>query len=77
MKLVQEMAQSVLNQLGRPTINWCELADWEAKIFRQLVREVEGVPAFVVRLLDTILAQTINTASTGQRAGSNDHMEIN
>ena len=42
-----------------------------------LVREVEGVPAFVVRLLDTILAQTINTASTGQRAGSNDNMEIN
>ena len=64
------MAQTVLTQLGRPTISWSELAAWEAKMLRQLVREVEGVPPFLVRLLDTILAQTVNTSS-------NHHMEIN
>ena len=70
------MAQTVLAHLGRPTISWCELTDWEAETCRQLVRELEGVPVFVVRLLDTILAQTVSTA---RRSPSNDHdhMEIN
>ena len=68
------MAGRVLNHLGRPTINWSELSDWEAKVFRQLVREVEGVPTFLARLLDTILSQTVRTAERGR---NNEDMEIN
>ena len=76
-KLVKEMAQAVLTHLGRPTINWSELADWEAKMFRQLVREVEGIPVFLARILDTILAQTVSTANTARGSSSNENMEIN
>ena len=71
------MAQAVLTHLGRPTINWSELADWEAKMFRQLVREVEGIPVFLARILDTILAQTVSTANTARGSSSNENMEIN
>ena len=65
------MAGRVLDHLGRPTINWTELSDWEAKVLRQLVREVEGVPAFLVRLLDAILSQTV------ERGRNNEIMDIN
>ena len=73
-QLVQEMAARVLNHLGRPTINWSELSDWEAKVFKQLVREVEGVPTFLARLLDTVLSQTVRTAERGR---NNEDMELN
>ena len=65
------MAERILDHLGRPAIIWTELSDWEAKVFRQLVREVEGVPAFLVRLLDTILSQTV------ERGRNNEIMDIN
>ena len=65
------MAERVLDHLGRPTINWTELSDWEAKVFRQLVREVEGVPAFLARLLETILSETV------ERSRNNEIMDIN
>ena len=65
------MAERVLNHLGRPTVNWSELSDWEAKVFRQLVREVEGVPAFLARLLETILSETV------ERSRNNEIMNIN
>ena len=61
----------MLDHLGRPTINWTELSDWEAKVFRQLVWEVEGVPAFLARLLDTVLSQTV------ERSRNNENMVIN
>lgn len=72
--VMMEMASSVLNHLGRPTIHWSELSDWEAKIFKRLIREVDGVPAFLVRLLDTILSETVRTA---ERTRNNEEMEIN
>ena len=65
------MAGRVLDHLGRPTINWTELSDWEAKVFRQLVREVEGVPAFLARLLNSILSQTV------ERGRTNVNLETN
>ena len=65
------MAGRVLDHLGRPTINWTELSDWEAEVFRQLVREVEGVPAFLARLLETILSETV------ERSRNNEIMDIN
>ena len=68
------MATSVLNSLGRPTIMWSDLSDWEAKVFRQLIREVEGVPTFVVRLLDTVLTRTIRIAERGRNS---EEMETN
>ena len=61
----------VLIHLGRPTITWAELSDWEAKVMRQLVREVEGVPAFLARLVDAILSQTVD------RGRNNEIMDIN
>ena len=70
----QEMASSVLNHLGRPTIQWSELSDWESKVFRQLIREVDGIPAFLVRLLDTILSETVRTS---ERTRNNEEMELN
>ena len=65
------MAERILDHLGRPAIIWTELSDWEAKVFRQLVREVEGVPAFLARLLNSILSQTV------ERGRTNVNMETN
>ena len=46
-------------------------------MFRRLVRELEGIPVFLARLLDTILAQTVSTANTARGSSSNENMEIN
>ena len=68
------MATGVLTSLGRPTIIWSDLSDWEAKVFRQLIREVEGVPTFVVRLMDTVLTRTVRIAERGRHS---EEMETN
>ena len=46
-------------------------------MFRQLVREVEGIPVFLARLLDTLLVQTVSTANTARGSNSNENMEVN
>ena len=53
------MAGSVLKHLARPSINWDELSDWEAKVLRVIIRDVEGIPVFVFRIVDQILSKTI------------------
>ena len=54
-EMMQEMASGVLKQLGRVSIDWLEVSEWEAGLLRRLIKEVEGVPAFVARMLDQFL----------------------
>jgi hypothetical protein len=53
-----QLAARLLKQLGREAITWAGLADWEAAVLRGLVRQVNGVPAFVARIVDQLLADT-------------------
>ena len=50
------MAKRLLRQLGGPGQSWDGLAAGEAAILREVVTEVDGIPPFVVRLLDTFLS---------------------
>ena len=52
---MQGMARSILKQLGRSTIEWGDMKLWEVDVVRQLIREVEGVPGFVARMVDQLL----------------------
>ena len=54
-EMMQEMASGVLKQLGRVSIDWLEVSEWEAGLLRRLIKEVEGVPAFVAKMLDQFL----------------------
>jgi hypothetical protein len=54
---VQELAERVIRQMGRNTIVWIGLTDWEAQIVRQLVPLVEGVPSFIARIVDQMLGR--------------------
>ena len=54
-EMMQEMASGVLRQLGRVTIDWMEVSEWEAGHLKSLIKEVEGVPGFVARMLDQFL----------------------
>ena len=65
-EMMQEMASGVLKQLGRVSTDWTEVSEWEARLLRRLVREVEGVPAFLERLLDRFLGNIINNSSKNE-----------
>ena len=54
-EMMQEMASGVLKQLGRVSIDWLEVSEWEAGLLKRLIKEVEGVPGFVARMLDQFL----------------------
>ena len=56
---IQEMASTVLYQLGSKRINWTDLVSWEAKILGRLLEEVEGVPAFMKRILQTFIKKVL------------------
>ena len=58
--VMQEMASSVLKHMGRITINWVEMSNWETEFVRQLVREVEHVPVFITRIMDQLLVNLVN-----------------
>ena len=62
-EMMQEMASGVLKQLGRVSTDWPEVSEWEARLLRRLIREVEGVPAFLERLLDRFLVNIIDNSS--------------
>ena len=62
-EMMQEMASGVLKQLGRVSTDWTEVSEWEARLLRRLIREVEGVPAFLERLLDRFLVNIIDNSS--------------
>merc|ERR1719219_1806005 len=55
----QEIASSVLIQLGSSRINWSVLVSWEAKMLRFLVEEVEGVPVFMKRMVQSFLGRVL------------------
>ena len=63
-EVMQEMASGVLKHLGRVTIDWMEIVPWEADMLRQLVREVEGVPTFLVRMVDQVLEKFVSINSS-------------
>ena len=63
-EVMQEMASGVLKHLGRVTIDWIEIVPWEADMLRQLVREVEGVPTFLVRMVDQVLEKFVSINSS-------------
>ena len=63
-EVMQEMASEALKHLGRVTIDWMEIVPWEADMLRQLVREVEGVPTFLVRMVDQVLEKFVSNNSS-------------
>ena len=58
--IMQQMAGDVMKQLGKIDIDWLQMSPWEANLVRQLVKQVEGVPAFVSKMMDQFLNNIIN-----------------
>ena len=56
-EVIQEMARTILKQMGRSTINWMGMKNWEVRSVRVVMREVEGVPEFVTRIVDQLLGR--------------------
>ena len=56
-EITEEMAERALNLLGRPTIDWVDFAPWEARFLRDLLRDIEGIPLFVLDFLDQYLGR--------------------
>ena len=76
-EMMQEMASGVLKQLGRVSIDWVEVSEWEAELLKRLINEVEGVPAFVAKMLDQFLDRIIKdngSKSTNSVIGSTSHV---
>ena len=62
-EMMQEMASGVLKQLGRVSIDWLEVSEWEAGLLKRLIKEVEGVPAFLARMVDQFLGNIIQNTT--------------
>ena len=58
--IMQQMAGDVMKQLGKIDIDWLQMSPWEANLVRLLVKQVEGVPAFVSKMMDQFLKNIIN-----------------
>ena len=58
--MMQEMARNILKQMGRPTINWLDMKEWEVNAMKNLLKEVDGIPGFVGRLVDQLLDMVKN-----------------
>ena len=69
-EMMQEMASGVLKQLGRVSIDWLEVSEWEAGLLKRLIKEVEGVPGFVARMLDQFL-DNINLVNVTKSTNGN------
>ena len=70
-EMIQEMASGVLRHLGRVGVDWLEVSEWEAGILRRLIREVDGVPPFVARMVDQFLDNINVVNSTKKSSESN------
>ena len=70
-EMIQEMASGVLRHLGRVSVDWLEVSEWEAGILRRLIREVDGVPPFVARMVDQFLDNINLVNSTKKSSESN------
>ena len=64
---MQEMARTILKQMGRPTTEWGDMKGWEVTVVRMLIREVEGVPGFVARMVDQLLSRMDDVVQGGRR----------
>ena len=51
-EIVQNIAARVLKQMGSDRIVWSGLSGWEAEIVRKVVPQIEGIPMFVIRIID-------------------------
>ena len=69
-EMMQEMASGVLKQLGRVSIDWLKVSEWEAGLLKRLIKEVEGVPGFVARMLDQFL-DNINLVNVTKSTNGN------
>ena len=58
--IMQQMAGDVMKQLGKIDFDWLQMSPWEANLVRLLVKQVEGVPAFVSKMMDQFLNNIIN-----------------
>ena len=58
--IMQQMAGDVMKQLGKIDIDWLQMSPWEANLVRLLVKQVEGVPAFVSKMMDQFLSNITN-----------------
>ena len=67
---MQSMAGGVVKHLGRVTISWLHLDQWEVDLLRTLIREVEGVPEFAVRMLDQILTKCCSNSNSSNNSSS-------
>ena len=65
-EIMQKMASGVLRQLSRVSINWLEVSEWEAGLLRRLIREVEGVPFFLARMVDQFLENIMNNSGMNE-----------
>ena len=54
-EVIQGMARTILKQMGRSSIDWMGMKKWEVRSVRVVMREVEGVPEFVTRIVDQLL----------------------
>ena len=63
-EMMQEMARTILKQMGRSTIDWLDMKEWEVKVMKALMREVEGIPGFVQRMVDQLLDREAVESST-------------
>ena len=75
-EMMQEMASGVLKQLGRVSIDWLEVSEWEAGLLKRLIKEAEGVPSFVARMLDQFL-DNINLVNVTKRTSGNVTASVN
>ena len=51
-EIIQNLAARVLKQMGSDRIVWSGLSGWEAEIVRKVVPQIEGIPMFVIRIID-------------------------
>ena len=56
---IQEIASSVLANLGSTRIKWSDLVSWEAEFLRFLVEEVEGIPVFLKRMVQSFFNRVL------------------
>jgi len=56
LQILQNQGRSLLKKLGDSSISWMGLADKEVNIMQEIVQEVENIPPFVRRIVETYLS---------------------
>jgi len=67
---LQDLARRILRQLGAPGQTWSRISLGEAAVLRSVVSEVDGIPPFVARLLETLLSEQGETRMVVREAGT-------